>query len=389
MPATPNNRIFYACQAVAIEPLYADVNGVLQVRGVSEVHGVQTVGVNTSFNLEQVFELGQVEIYENIEGLPEIEVTLEKVLDGYPLVYHLATSGVKDSVSDTSERSSLVARSKERANVILGIFNDSYDNVGGAASAAPIEVFMSGMYVSSISYTLPVDGNCTESVTLVGNSKVWNTPGSKFSSTLADKFEGDVPANLTAGTPYGGVQRRENVDIKNSILPVSIQGVNGSSAGNGWNSAASTPRVHVQTCTISTDLGRDSIQELGRKTPYYRFANFPVEVTCEFEVLSTSGDFVSAYEDGRPEYANTINVGNNSAQERILIRMHDGTMFNLGGKNRLASVNYTGGDAGGGNVTTTYSYSTYNSLYVTQLKDPADADDFEDYKPAITGVIQA
>ena len=45
------------------------------------------------FNLEQAFELGQIQIYENIEGLHEVEVTMEKVLDGYPLLYTSVTAG--------------------------------------------------------------------------------------------------------------------------------------------------------------------------------------------------------------------------------------------------------------------------------------------------------
>jgi hypothetical protein len=45
--------------------------------------------------------------------------------------------------------------------------------------------------------------------------------------------------------------------------------------------------------------------------------------------------------------------------------LRDGSRFDLGTKNRLSSVNYTGGDAGGGNATTTYSFSTYNDLTVT------------------------
>ena len=31
------------------------------------VHGLQSVGMTTNFNLEQAFQLGQLEIYENIE----------------------------------------------------------------------------------------------------------------------------------------------------------------------------------------------------------------------------------------------------------------------------------------------------------------------------------
>ena len=52
------------------------------------------------------------------------------------------------------------------------------------------------------------------------------------------------------------------------------------------------------------------------------------------------------------------------------MKLHDGTVFDLGTKSRLSSVNYTGGDAGGGNSTITYSYSTYNSLTVFQPSDP-------------------
>jgi hypothetical protein len=42
-----------------------------------------------------------------------------------------------------------------------------------------------------------------------------------------------------------------------------------------------------------------------------------------------------------------------------------GYMIDLGTKNKLTSVNYTGGDTGGGNATITYSYQTFNYLKVT------------------------
>jgi hypothetical protein len=132
-----------------------------------------------------------------------------------------------------------------------------------------------------------------------------------------------------------------------------------------------SPIAHIQSCTISTDFGREDILELGRKAPYYRAPNFPVEVTCELEVISTSGDFVSAYEEGKPAYNNTVNEGNNTAEETILIVLDDNTKFNLGSKNRLSSVTYGGGDAGGGNATMTFSYSTFNDLIVTHNLDPA------------------
>jgi hypothetical protein len=363
------------------------------------LHGVQSVGLNTTFNLEQVFELGQIHIYENIEGVPDVEVTLEKVLDGHALMYHVASAGIeKEEGIGTSSKASLVARSKQRTNVYLGIFPETVENVGDTTAGA-IEVQMSGMYISSIGYTLPTDGNCTESLTLVGNHKSWSKTNSKFSNAVAKQLDSarkngdtrtnlyDVPANMQPGSYYGGVQRRENVDIKHSILPASLYGVTKTAVnsapqvGNGWrggaNATGGEPLVHIQNCSISCDLNRESVQELGRKAPYYRFANFPVEVTCEFEVISTSGDGINAYEEGFTNGSeggfpvNSEFYGNNTAEETIMIKLHDGTVFDLGPKNRLSSVNYTGGDAGGGSATMTYSYSTFNALTVTHPKDPA------------------
>jgi hypothetical protein len=377
----PNNRIFYACQAVALEPLYPSGGTLVpQNSGLVVLHGVQSVGLNTTFNLEQVFELGQISIYENIENVPDVEMTLEKVLDGYPLMYHVATSGVDQEGLSATARAALVARSKQRTNAYLGIYPETNNTIAG--SGASVEVQMTGMYVSSIGYTLPVEGNCTESMTLVGNHKGWSSTTNKFVTAVSNQllYNGgsDIPKTLQYGTTgnMGGVQRRENVDIKNSIFPMSIYGVTQSAtSGNAFNASTSGNRIHVQNFSINCDLSRESIQELGRKSPYYRFANFPVEVTSEIEVIAESGDFINAYETGDTTKfpLGNVNYGNNTSEETIVVKLHDGTVFDLGRKNRLASVNYGGGDAGGGNATMTYSYTTFNDLTVTHPQDPASA----------------
>jgi hypothetical protein len=48
--------------------------------------------------------------------------------------------------------------------------------------------------------------------------------------------------------------------------------------------------------------------------------------------------------------------------------------IDLGTKNKLTSVNYTGGDTGGGNATVTYSYQTFNFLKVTVAGTFANVD---------------
>lgn len=368
----PNKRIFYACQGVSLNQC-----GIVPGPDPAQVvHGLQSVGMTTNFNLEQAFELGQLEIYENIEGTPDIEVTLEKVLDGNPLLYHLATTGVGLGSKK------LANRSKQRTDLRLGIFDEGENalakEVLGVLTGqdAQVVVHCSGMYVSSVSYSIPTDGNCTESVTLVGNEKEW------LSDVADHKLEADDllafdSLDMPASSGAGGVQRREDVILVSSILPEGIQGVNGMGAANGATTTdlgTAEPLVHLQSISISTDFSREEILELGRKVPYYRPANFPIEVSCEIEAITTLGDYVGASEKGNSSFiADPVKVGNNTAEETIFIHMRAGYAFDLGTKNRLSSVSYGGGDAGGGNVTTTYSYTNFNDLDV-QHKSPDNLD---------------
>jgi hypothetical protein len=352
-----NERIFYACQGVALTN-HGDTGTVAG----DMVRGLQSVGMTTNFNLEQAFELGQIEIYENIEGTPDVEVTMEKVLDGHPLIYHMASSGVVGTSA-----SGLVARSKARADMRLGIFSDANNSLkqAGDNSGKPeVEVYCSGMYISSISYTIPTDGSATESVTLVGNNKQWLTGDDvKITNTSVDPFDGgDSPIMGVANAASGGVSQREDVMLSGCILPNSIKGI----AGSGYGNAGSS--VHLQSLSISTDFSREEILELGKKTPYARPANFPIEVSCEIEAITTSGDFVSAYEFGDTALYDTVDSGNNTKNELIFLYLRQGYGWDLGSKNRLSSVSYGGGDAGGGNVTCTYSYTNFNDLDVQSYR---------------------
>jgi len=63
-------------------------------------------------------------------------------------------------------------------------------------------------------------------------------------------------------------------------------------------------------------------------------------------------------------------IQDNLSNEVIRIATCEGTRIYLGNKNKLASINYGGGDAGGGNVTVTYSYTTFNDFTVLHPQDP-------------------
>ena len=205
-----NNRIYYAIQQVAFN------TGVVGT-GKVPVHGLQSVGLTTNFNLEQVFELGQLSLYQNVETIPEIEVTLNKVLDGYPLIYVMATeNGSKVTGGSKATGPDLTGRQNGRVDLTMTIYNDTASSV--ASQTAMTQINCSGMYVSSVSYTFPVDGNFTEDVTLVGNDKVFATAG-------FDSGDGTLDG---ADSPLAdeGVNRRQHLSMTACRFPTQIPGIN-------------------------------------------------------------------------------------------------------------------------------------------------------------------
>jgi len=337
-----SNRVFYAVEAVGIKG-----NGVEGKIGLgAEIHGLQTAGVTTDFELQQSFEKGQIEIYENYENKPAIEVTLEKVLDDSPLIFHLATSG--------ATAATLASRSTKQCIMHMPIHEDSDDAVSGNASNILIA---SGLYVSSVSYNFPVDAEANESVSLVGSDKFWSTSNVLYGLVY------DFDSTDTPGPD--GIQRREDIVMGESsgcsFFPTEIPGISASGT-NVLNAAGTAYEAHIQSISVSVDLGREDLFELGRKNEYFKFASFPTEVTTSIELTATDdGDNVNAYSNQ-----------DNLSDQKIRIVTLDDTQIYCGAKNKLSSVSYGGADATGGNATVTLTYTGYNTMTVTNpTNDPS------------------
>lgn len=337
--------------------------------------------MTTTFNFEQVFQLGQIEVYEYVELEPEIEFTIERVIDGTKPLWFM-TTGPRGSVS-------LVARTADyKVDVAVPVYSDTQTR----ATGLPISMcYGSGMFLSSISYTFPVDGNFTESVTLVGNDKIWSDfelagdpypieiSGGTSSAYLDDQGSDQTQLGFPSGasatwygasnagtTPFttvggedatvigSGVQRRESFDLTCSRLPTEIPGVSSSGTLEGLVE-------HIQTITVSTDLGREDIFELGKKRPFFKFVTFPIEVTTTIEVITSQGDLIDAI-SREPQACERFN---NTDNQEIILCLCEGLNINLGTKNRLQSVDWSGGEAGGDNVSVSYNYQNFNDLTIT------------------------
>lgn len=282
--------------------------------GGTTVQGAQSVGITTNFTLDPAFQLGQLALYDNVITTPEVEITVSKALDGQDSVWKLATGG-----------GSLVANANDRCDVIVGVGDDTAPSLTNVAA-----IKCTGMYVSSVSYKFPVDGAFTEDVTFVGNSKI---------------LQGSVSAPSASGAT---MVRRQHFLASSSTLPVEVAGEN------------------ISNVTITAQLGRESMYKLGQYAPFHRFVKFPLEVTCEIDVIATGIDPVELDLD-----AVTCTSNNLTPKQAIKFDLCDGTTngvaysFNLGDSNRLSSASFSGGDTGGGNVTIRYSYSTYNTLDIS------------------------
>ena len=393
-PTNTNQRVFYATQGVAVgdrgattlqnSPAAAatqDSTGKLTI-----VHGLQSLGVTTNFNLEQIFELGQLSLYEQREDIPDIEVTMEKILDGYALVYHLGTN---DATNAT-----LTGRADARADIRAVIGYATEDNIQqGGTNSGVAELYVSGGYISSVSYSLATDGNFTESTTFVGNDKAWLTGNGVPFGTILVESNGTINSAFSTAVfgndaPVGvgsSVLRRENVVIGadgktlgstvfRTVVPSFIEGatagatgVVGAVGGTGLSTNCSIipedGTLYINSFSCSVDLGRESINQMGKRAPYYRYVSFPVDVTSDIEVVAVGGDNINAAEESQ-----------NLSDHSIQFVLDDSTVLQLGNKNKVTSVSYGGGDAGGGNATITYSMTNSNDFVVLHSGEPlADA----------------
>jgi len=288
-----SNRIFYAVQTV-------DIDGVNT--------GFQSVSVNASVDFEQVFELGCLEVYENLEGVPSVEITAERAFPATGSTLYGSYGGATGTASAQVAEAAVA-----RPNVNMEVAND---NVVPYVSNAFVKA--TGTYVSSWSCNFPVDGFATESTTLVGNALQWNTGSGR-----------DVASNCQTTCTSGLVIRRQDV------------------AGYGGQ--------RLQNVSFNLDIGREDLFELSSKSPYFRAATFPIEVTSDWEYLAVAGTSGLTFtEDQNTDITACANLD------------FFGSLVSAGSKARLTSTNYSGGDAGGGNATMTYSYVTYNELSVAR-----------------------
>tara|TARA_B100000519_G_scaffold128617_1_gene110980 strand:- start:804 stop:1868 length:1065 start_codon:yes stop_codon:yes gene_type:complete len=349
MAFTGNKRTYWAVEGLgtASEGSGADATKY------THMPGVQSVGLSVNYNLEQIFQLGQLEIYQDLEDIPDVEVTIEKVIDDTILAY---TRCIDPSTADNQGAKELTAFQDNAVDVCLSIHrsatvgaNPAVNNVGdgNGLNAA----YMSGMFVSSVNFNFPTDGYFSESITLVGDHQKWFVP--------AGVFQG---APTVGAEDAGDIARRQNITFGNGAAGIA-------NMPDPLDSLTDTDDIRIVNISVSTDLGREQMFSLGERQSYHRFVTFPVEVTCDIEAYVT--DVAQMGKDALPE---STNVTSNQPIKFFVTDASSGGItgagaaqhtFDLGAYNALQSVTWNGLSTDGTNATVTYSYRNFNTLTIT------------------------
>lgn len=204
--ATKRNRILYASQSVR-------ANGHLLYR-------VQTLGSNTTFTNEDVFELGHLDIVDVVDDVPAVAVAIDT--NEWGGVETMATlAGMNpDRMTGNPTSSGAYLRTdisctgsgvRYYHGIALADFSDSqckiWAPVQNEASLGTLDndiqmtLFMDKVYVNSITLTYNVGANATENYAAETDNKMWLVNGGKFVSQ--ETWTVYAPTNsqqLTLGT---------------------------------------------------------------------------------------------------------------------------------------------------------------------------------------------
>lgn len=284
------NRIFYACHAVSVDN--------------TPVKGAQSVGITTTFDLEPVFQLGQVKPVEIMNLAPSVELTV--------------TRAITNSSGTIWNGDFITNVGSANKTVCVGIGDDT----APLLNANTASIYCTGAGISGATYNFPVDGIFTEEITFVAN----------------DKQLGGCSVSVSEDTTSLTKTRQHYNGGAPSLV---------TSAGNLTN------------ISISTSVGRENLLKLGQFKPFHNYANLPAEVTVEFEVSATSVDgavFGTTAACASP-------TGGAYTKQDISLNMCGKTFLMENCK--LSNVSYGGGDTGGGNATITFTYTTYNNLTIS------------------------
>ncbi len=330
------NRIFYACQGVFIDG--------------SELKNVQSVGVNYSAEAEGVSDQGRQQQFRSLYAKPEVEITIERNLNHGFTPFYAATT------PSTYEGGFLLAdgnlglcgwdgSSNLKEYKVELVYMDDQDT-----SARVANIQYKYCLITNISYSFQVGGPATESITLKTNNLI---------------REGTATVPVTGGTDSGtNIKRQayikpEGAGTNSTVIPTELSSIITKDTGIGSHNGL------IQSIEASMDVSYEELSDQGNwrganqttnpseqnKWKYVSDIDIEASITANLtksiqqDILMKDTNFMAAFP--KPDREIKLAFTNGASNFFVL---------DLGKRNYLTSISWSGGDTGGGNVTGAFTY---------------------------------
>ena len=421
----PNNRIFYACQGVFVEERNAEAGNNGDPTGASFLHGVQSVGVSSDNPATSLPDVGRHQRKYTQYGQQTIEITIDRVLDRNEDTFYKVTESQYTNYRQShilhannfgskgaKDNNDKVLRNYD-ITILYGSdrFQRFGDGIGGPEpdSNTVMSVSYLNCLITNISYSIGVDG-VRESVTLTTKNIKYNDD---YTTLSAYNWPTEYTQQIPDSSPpryspeEGEILKRYHFDLtKNnygdSKLPTEVKELFNFDTPviEGVDLEGNPLQIlGIQSISLSAsfdytrlaDVGNWRGSQDGKEHEQNRWVilNLPVSVSCSFTgLIRQAMPYYNYLYNQENRVRNVDNVytkslGDGSSTDwqeadreiRIVAAGLSDKKFvwDLGKRNYLTSIEYSGGDTGGGNVEATINYTNqYSDFVVTRTESVLD-----------------
>lgn len=415
----PNDRIFWACQAVFLEERNTEEGNSGNPTNATFLDGVQSVGVSHDNPSNSLVDIGRHQRKYTQYQQPTIDITLERVINKGSDFFYKVTSDQYTSYQNShllhannfgskgaKDNNNKVLRNYDITIIYtpdrFGSIDDGigYDSDTSTPGLQPdpdrlnlISVTYLNCLITSINYTIGIDG-VRESISLTTKNLKYNDDYSSIiqytiptlpqDGNILKRQDFDLTESDETSTQYGKSKLpTEAKELFNFDIPV-LEG-----------SPEQLQVLGIQSISIDVSMDYTRLTDVGNwrgsqankehEQNRWTILNLPVSVTCSFTgVLRQSMPYFNFLHSNLNRVRNVDNIYTKSLgqtdstdwqeadREIKIVALGSATpqdyfIWDLGKKNYLTSIEYSGGDAGGNNIEGTLNYANqYSDFVVTK-----------------------
>ena len=351
-----NNRIFYACQAVYVDGTY--------------LQNVQAVGIDYSADATGISDTGRTQQQISLHSKPEITISIPREVNTTAVPFYAPASVTSYANAYILKNGNLGTSGWDSSSLLKEYSIEvayGSDDLSGNIESTTLKYCL----LTEVSYEISADGKMTENLGFVTRNLI------KSGSAAAP-----------IGTPLTGtIFKRHHLDVENEdfILPSEVKSV-----VDVENDAGDDVARAVQSISVSAAFDYGEMTDVGKwrgsnqtwnptEQNKWKYITTPIGVTCEItaivrksiqqNIIIKDTNFMGTFND-RPDPNREIKIVMGPIPNPADPSAPTSFVIDLGKKNYLTGISFSGGDTGGGNVEATFSYANTNNDFVPYKGTP-------------------